>query len=223
MGDSRFFFPLLPLLKEAAAVPILDSILDHEKSALKYLSFPKMWQQDQHPLLSQFLVRYNRFLNRRGLACSHNDPPCDSTCLHLNDSQWVPRSGGCYGIQQSSWYACKCHFCEEHSNVMTPYVCERVCCHNSAAARWGQRMQTGSVGLQWSWSRHCQNRRLSCTCNAADLLSTLYSVLLPRVGGRFQATVFWYPSGELSRDFFLGLIFPGSTLPALKDFILSSI
>ena len=124
MGESCFFFPLLPLLKEAAVVPILDSILDDERSALKHLSFPKKWRLDQDPLLSQFLVRYNRFLNRRGLACSHNDPPCDSTCLHLNDSPWIPRSGGCYGIQQSSCYACKCHFCEEHSDIMTPYVCE---------------------------------------------------------------------------------------------------
>ncbi len=44
--------------------------------------------------------------------------------LHLNDSPWVPRSWGCYDIQQSSCYACKGHFCEEHSDEMTPYDCE---------------------------------------------------------------------------------------------------
>ena len=85
------------------------------------------------------------------------------------------------------------------------------------------RPSADSVGSRWSRSRHYRNRRSSRIRNAADLLSTLYSVLPPRVGGRFRAAVFWYPSGELSQDFFPELIFPGSTSPALKDSILSAI
>ncbi len=119
--EDRFLFHLLPSLKEAAVVPILDGILDDVRSALRHLSFPKKWRIDKGPLLCQFLDRYNRYLNRRELACSHK--PCGSNCRHLNDSQWVPRSGECYGIQQYSCYACRGLVCQEHSNEI-PYACE---------------------------------------------------------------------------------------------------
>ncbi len=46
---SCFFFPLLSSLKEAAVVPILDRILDNERSTLKHVRFPKKWRLDQNP------------------------------------------------------------------------------------------------------------------------------------------------------------------------------
>ena len=119
---ENYFTPLLPLLSEAAIIPILDSILDDERSALGHLSFPKKWRLEQSSSLSGFLVKYSRTKNRHELTCSNpHTPPCGSTCLHL---PWVPLSGRCYGIQQFSCYECRGHFCEEHSAEMTPHVCE---------------------------------------------------------------------------------------------------
>jgi hypothetical protein len=127
-GKEDHFSPpaiLLPLLKEAVIIPILDSIIDDERSALRHVTFPKKWRIVQSPLLTQFLVRYNRYLNRCELVCSScTNPPC---ALSLRGTSWIPTSSrdeGCYGIQRSSCYACKGQYCEEHSDENTPYVCE---------------------------------------------------------------------------------------------------
>jgi hypothetical protein len=120
---ESYFPPLLPLLSQEVVIPILDSIIDDERSVLRHLSFPKKWRlgQNAFSMLTQFLVKYHFTLNRRELTCSIKD--CGSTCLHLFSS-WVPRDGDWYGIQRSSCYACKDQYCEEHSEEMTPHVCE---------------------------------------------------------------------------------------------------
>ena len=125
VGKEDDFSPttiLLPLLKEATVIPILDSIIDDERCALRHLTFPKKWRVMKSPLLSQFFVRYNRFLNRSELGCSScTNPQFD---LSLHGTPWIPSSPGGYGIQRSSCYACKDQYCEEHSDDMTPYICE---------------------------------------------------------------------------------------------------
>jgi hypothetical protein len=120
---ESYFPPLLPLLSQEVVVPILDSIIDDERSVLRHLSFPKKWRlgQSSFSMLSQFLVKYHFTLNRRDTTCSQRQ--CGSTCLHLYSS-WVPRDGDWYGIQRFSCYACRDQYCEEHSDEMTPHVCE---------------------------------------------------------------------------------------------------
>lgn len=119
-------------LSEQAIVPILDSIITVEGSSLKQLNFPKKWRANKIPLLTQFLNRYNRALNRRELPCSHDG--CTSTCRHVSDSPWVPRIARhvvMYGVHQHICYECNDHFCSEHSEVMMPFICETcelACC-----------------------------------------------------------------------------------------------
>jgi len=113
------------LLSEETVVPILDSIITVEGSSLKQLNLPKKWRVNKLPLLTQFLTRYNRALNRREIACSIDG--CTSTCRHVGDSPWVPRIArhdGMYGVQQHSCYQCHDRFCAEHTEDMTPFVCE---------------------------------------------------------------------------------------------------
>jgi hypothetical protein len=113
------------LLSEEIVVPILDSIITVEGSSLKQLNLPKKWRDNQAPVLTQFLTRYNRALNRRELPCSHNG--CTSTCRHISDSPWIPRivrHDGMYGVQQHICYVCNDHFCGVHTEDMTPFICE---------------------------------------------------------------------------------------------------
>jgi hypothetical protein len=112
-------------LSEDVVVPILDSIITVEGSSLTQLNLPKKWRVNKVPLLTQFLTRYNRALNRRELPCSQNG--CTSTCRHVSDSPWVPRIArhdGMYGVQQHICHECNDHFCAEHSEEMMPFICE---------------------------------------------------------------------------------------------------
>ena len=112
------------LLSEEVVVPILDSIITVEGSSLKQLNFPKKWRVNQAPVLTQFLTRYNRALNRRELPCSYYE--CTSTCRHVNDSPWVPRLArhdGLYGVQQHICYECNEHSCIVHTDEMEPFIC----------------------------------------------------------------------------------------------------
>jgi hypothetical protein len=120
-------YSFLSLLSEETVVPILDSIITVEGSSLKQLNLPKKWRVNKVPILTRFLTRYNRALNRRELACSRND--CTSTCRHnefpwIGLQSWVFGHDGMYGVQQHTCYDCNDHFCEVHTDEMTPFICE---------------------------------------------------------------------------------------------------
>ncbi|KAL7533880.1 hypothetical protein ACHAXR_007591 [Thalassiosira sp. AJA248-18] len=126
-----------PSISESAVIPILDSIVGHEGCALNHLQLPKKWRVGQSDLLSHFLAKYNRVLDNRGLICSYKhrytEPPCGSTCRGSDETPWVHQSGEHCGIQLFTCYDCNKHFCEEHMDLMTPFVCEtceKVACND---------------------------------------------------------------------------------------------
>ncbi|KAL7524983.1 hypothetical protein ACHAXR_000805, partial [Thalassiosira sp. AJA248-18] len=59
-----------PSISEAAALPILDSIVGADGSSLKYIQLPHAWRENQSSLLDEFLARYNVLLGNRGSSCS---------------------------------------------------------------------------------------------------------------------------------------------------------
>jgi len=131
--SSELFYP--PALSEAVVVPILDSIIEDDRSVLKHVQLPKKWRLEANTVLTQFLVRYNRFLNGRELTCCnkhrYNEPPCGATCNCADEDPWVPREGLHYGIQQHSCYECNKQYCGEHKWMVEHVceICEKVCFH----------------------------------------------------------------------------------------------
>ena len=131
--------PFVPDISSEVVIPILDSIIDVEGSALEHIQLPKKWRVEQSDLLRHFLARYNRALNSRELTCSHKqrykDPPCGETCHDFEDTPLVPHDveHQDFGIQHFTCYECQKHFCEEHSEWMVPGVCEiceKVACND---------------------------------------------------------------------------------------------
>lgn len=152
-------------LSAQATVPILDSIITVEGSSLKQLNFPKKWRANKIPLLTQFLNRYNRALNRRELPCSHDG--CTSTCRHVSDSPWVPRierHAGIYGVHQHICYECNDHFCSEHSEDMMPFICEiceLACCMDCNPTKMCELCNVAA----------CQECVDTSTCDICDVTS----------------------------------------------------
>ena len=60
-----------PMISEDIAIPILESIMEHDNSSLRHLQLPKLWRIRRSVLLSQFLSRYDQFLERKVTSCSN--------------------------------------------------------------------------------------------------------------------------------------------------------
>ncbi|KAL9190651.1 hypothetical protein ACHAXT_000357 [Thalassiosira profunda] len=119
---------LPPDIRADAVIPILDSIVEDERSCLKHIQLPKKWRDVRSRTVSQFLPKYNRALNNREMTCDYclgyNDPKCGAICRTSEEDPWIPQSGAFWGIQHHSCYECTKTYCEEHSEEETPHVCE---------------------------------------------------------------------------------------------------
>ncbi|KAK1735777.1 hypothetical protein QTG54_013483 [Skeletonema marinoi] len=117
-------------------LPILDTIINVEGGALKYLHFPRHWRLNESTGsdFHHFLDRFNQMLCVRGL----------NRCLKCNGERELTVELGFslddYGIQFSTCYACSKHYCEDCSvihddcNMNLCLKCGRVYCSDCSVA-----------------------------------------------------------------------------------------
>jgi len=67
-----------PPISASVVVPILDSIIGTEGNSLVHVQLPKKWRMERSNILTQFLVRFDRELNRRRFECSVSR--CEEIC-----------------------------------------------------------------------------------------------------------------------------------------------
>ena len=127
--ENPYLDPDPPISRESV-LPILDTIIIVE-GALKHLQFPRHWRniKSEQSDFYQFLERFNRMLDNRGLnrCCKCNEigePP-----VELNDSLYD------YGTQYGTCFGCLKHHCdgcsEYNDDGSYAYLCakcERVYC-----------------------------------------------------------------------------------------------
>jgi hypothetical protein len=116
-NQSPLLTPQPPISCELV-LPILDSIIEREGSALMHLQFPSVWSEgwqgrsQQFQFFEQFLRRYNEMLDNRGgvscLKCNTNLPPENN---RGENGSWIDFSGGC---RNQKYTCCEClkHYCE---------------------------------------------------------------------------------------------------------------
>ena len=98
-----------PTISCEHVLPILDSIIEREDCALKYLHFPSMWREipytdsDFHA----FIVRYNEMRRNRGAV---HCLKCNET-LPRGDGKWIVTHDVFYGTQTHTCYGCLKHYC----------------------------------------------------------------------------------------------------------------
>ena len=149
-----------PAISVDVVVPILDSIIEQEASLLRHIQLPKKWRDEKKDVLSQFLVRYDRFLSGQGIICSNEyevDEKCQNVCQGTEQNPWVDRGRcGCpenndqnnqwthdhtcynhdYGVQGFTCYQCMRHVCGECNEGGTFYMidicqyCEKKYCEH---------------------------------------------------------------------------------------------
>ena len=105
-------------------LPTLDSIIELEGCALKYVQFPHRWWRRRTPNYSSsqltfnviaihaFIGRYNQMLENRGTI----------RCLHCNQNlpqhgrKWIATSSKLYGKNNHTCYQCTKHYCYDCSD-----------------------------------------------------------------------------------------------------------
>lgn len=125
-----------PLLAEDVVLPILDDIISRgRRSSLKQLELPKKWRLEQSTQMTQFLVRYDRYLASQRYNCSK----CDRVCVDEVDYEWIGlASDKWYGIQNFTCSECLVHFCyredcEDENRLDWCKKCEKESCKSCSA------------------------------------------------------------------------------------------
>ena len=106
---------LTPLISCDHVLPILDSIIEREGCALKYLHVPSMWRKEQsaESEFHAFILRYNQmYVNRGAITCLE----CN-TQLPPDGIEWLETDADFYGTQSYVCYGCLNHYCYECSIV----------------------------------------------------------------------------------------------------------
>ena len=114
-----------PPISVSAVVPILESIIGTEGNSLLRLQLPKKWRMERSSILTQFLQRFARELNRRRVKCSGWG--CHETC-QLDDAT----EGRFYGMNSITCYHCLkffCQSCYEDESLGFCMICEKFYCH----------------------------------------------------------------------------------------------
>ena len=128
-----------PPISVSAVVPILDSIIGAEGNSLVHVQLPKKWRLERAEVLTQFLRRFDRELNRRRFECSKSW--CEEVCERSNRFQLVQWGEGgeegwerrFYGMNTITCYQCKrnfCHSCGETCEIGFCSCCEKFCCRD---------------------------------------------------------------------------------------------
>ena len=99
-----------PQIFVSAVVPTLESIINTEGNSFVHVQLPKTWRDEKSNILTQFLQRFDRELNRRRIKCMYG---CEATCEsneHSSLLHWRPEDEY-YGIIRMTCYQCKKIFC----------------------------------------------------------------------------------------------------------------
>ncbi|KAL3804401.1 hypothetical protein HJC23_011329 [Cyclotella cryptica] len=106
-----------PSLSCDFVLPILDSIIERDGNALKYLQFPHAWQKERpvDPNFCRFISRYNAMFNSQNtISCLE----CN-TSLPEEDLYWIgpDEDAQYFGTQNYTCYRCTKHFCYAYGHV----------------------------------------------------------------------------------------------------------
>ena len=149
-----------PPISVSAVVPTLESIIGAEGNSLVHVQLPKKWRLERAEVLTQFLRRFDRELNRRRFECSKSGcgEICDSdTNEYISWAVW--QEGDIYGMNNISCYQCNRHFCrdcDERQCILNLCDnCEKFYCEDCNAVAYCQ----GSGCL---WSLPTSHQRKSC-------------------------------------------------------------
>ena len=137
-----------PLISCELVLPILQSIINENRCALKHLEFPKVWRKynsadGTHGTaeLTQFIEQYNEMMENRGLAsCSK----CDETLEHHrhNIIEYCDEEQD-YGTQLATCHQCLKYYCtncreeDNYSYLNYCYTCQRRYCKDCCTTRAG--------------------------------------------------------------------------------------
>lgn len=103
-----------PNISEKYVLPILDSIIDSDGSALEILTLPKTWRNRQLLITNQFLERFNNSLEARRHTCSRCTVLCHETGAGIGHRQDNPlRWYWKFGVQHFSCNDCRLNFCHD--------------------------------------------------------------------------------------------------------------
>ncbi|KAL9185970.1 hypothetical protein ACHAXT_005208 [Thalassiosira profunda] len=123
-----------PAILEQAVLPILESIIDSQGSALKHIIFPKKWRARQSEYLVQFLTKCNRVLNQRNILCTAYKSTedngalvkCENVCLGTDERPWFNTSGDRFGTQNfMCCNMCMCQECAGAEYAFSDLLCSR--------------------------------------------------------------------------------------------------
>ncbi len=130
-------------------LPILNSIIEQERCALKHLEFPRAWHSliQSGSLFQQFILRYNEMWARRQdqdelicFECSERLPQRSRNggrfgpWVHDVGGSWIQSEGNQFGIDRHTCYGCLKHYCRncesESGDKMLGYCdgCDRMYC-----------------------------------------------------------------------------------------------
>ncbi len=114
-------------------LPILHSIINHERNALRHVHFPHSWRHSNpaNPQFVEFLEEYIQMMvNRNSTFCKK----CN-TNINMNECISTFQGGHYFGIQQETCSVCTnnyCYDCKADDNhfegVRLCYTCERFYC-----------------------------------------------------------------------------------------------
>ncbi|KAL7448450.1 hypothetical protein ACHAWC_000633, partial [Mediolabrus comicus] len=147
MHQNPKLYPEPPISSELV-LPILQSIINENRCALKHLEFPKVWREYNSAdgtygtaELTQFIEQYNEMTENRGPAsCSK----CNQTLVHphhniidYDDEEQY------YGTQNATCHQCMKYYCtnctdeDNYLYLMFCHTCERSFCKECCTTRSG--------------------------------------------------------------------------------------
>lgn len=133
-----------PAISATVVIPLLDGFIEGF-SSLEHVQLPKKWRKKERKILNQFLDRYDRFLNGRGIICSSST--CQNTCQGTDEYPWVHKTEceclshqnmayECdygvqdeYGMQSLTCYQCLKQFCSSCAEATEARFCQ--CCERN--------------------------------------------------------------------------------------------
>ena len=113
-----------PNISEEDVLPILDSIIDSDGSALEVLTLPKTWRNRQLLITNQFLERFNNSLEARRHTCSRCTVLCHETGAGIGHRHGNQRGlHWKFGVQHFSCNDCRLNFCHDcEADIGGPYL-----------------------------------------------------------------------------------------------------
>jgi len=144
-----------PALLMQDVIPVLGSIINSGESLI-HVQFPKKLrvQETGNEVFHDWLYEYNRYMNRRHIACS-NRAAGMRFCTRISRGDmynpWVDMKGcrcasrSCfhfYGMQQLTCYSCCKHFCgqcaDEYTGLNYCHYCEKYYCQDCTLVTYCQ-------------------------------------------------------------------------------------